>query len=117
MLDFVYLDTCRYFSDADTFMVYRVKLYQSEDLQEDQRSECREYSSEFTYKDCVLGAIENVISLSIILLGMKSIIHYYTKHKSVGRSTSLDWDACPHGSLGTTARCARGHCQMRRCNF
>ena len=60
MLDFVYLDTCRYFSDADTFMVYRVKLYQSEDLQEDQRSECREYSSYFTYKDCVLGTIEKV---------------------------------------------------------
>ena len=51
------------------FLVYRVKLYQSEDLQEDEQSQCRAYTQHYTYRDCVLSKIEEV-SLSAKFLGL-----------------------------------------------
>ena len=47
-------------ADDHTFLVYRIKLYQSEDLEEDGRAQCRQYTQNYTYKNCVLDTIEKV---------------------------------------------------------
>ena len=78
-------------------------MYQSEDLQEDEQSQCMAYTQHYTYRDCVLGKIEEVsirkVSWSMMRL-FRITIHY--------------WAALLLGSLAITARCARGFYLMRR---
>ena len=51
--------------EQNTFRVYRVKLHQTEDLQEDGLAKCRDYSPHFTYHDCTLASIDQVDSDSV----------------------------------------------------
>ena len=53
--------------------MYRIKLFQSEDLEEDERSQCKEYSYHYTYKDCVLATIKKVY----IMLNRKNYRYIY----------------------------------------
>ena len=45
--------------------MYRVKLHQTEDLQEDGLAKCRDYSPHFTYHDCTLASIDQVDTDSV----------------------------------------------------
>ena len=51
--------------EQNTFRVYRVKLHQTEDLQEDGLAKCRDYSPHFTYHDCTLASIDQVDTHSV----------------------------------------------------
>ena len=51
--------------EQNTFRVYRVKLHQTEDLQEDGLAKCRDYSPHFTYHDCTLASIDQVHTDSV----------------------------------------------------
>ena len=45
--------------------MYRVKLHQTEDLQEDGLAKCRDYTPHFTYHDCTLASIDQVDTHSV----------------------------------------------------
>ena len=51
--------------------MYRVKLHQTEDLQEDGLAKCRDYSPHFTYHDCTLASIEQVVMDNVIILSVE----------------------------------------------
>ena len=57
--------------EQNTFRVYRVKLHQTEDLQEDGLAKCRDYSPHFTYHDCTLASIEQVVMDNVIILSVE----------------------------------------------
>lgn len=44
--------------DFNTFIAYRIKLHQTEDLQEDSRAKCREYDGEESFRRCSRRALD-----------------------------------------------------------